>query len=83
VASRTVNLVVSDELVERIDGAAKAEGRTRSEWIREAARERLEKRPQRKDSSWLLSRLAALAVKGPKVSEKDIDEIIYRGRKPR
>ncbi len=77
-SSRIINMTVPAELIREIDEVAKAEGRTRSELFREAARRYLEdRRPRKKDSSRLLSRLAALAEKGPKITAAEIDRVLY------
>ncbi len=63
-ASRIINMTVPEELLREVDEVAEAEGRTCSELFREAVRRYLEQR-EKKDSTQVLSRLAALAVKGP------------------
>jgi len=83
-SSRLVNVLVPDELIGEIDEVAAAEGRTRSELLREAARRYIaERKPNRKNASLLLSRLAALAVRGPNVSAQQLDAILYGKRRPR
>ena len=74
-------MTVPPALLREIDRLAKQEGRTRSEVFREAARRYLEEhRFGKKDSSGLLSRLAANAVQGPRYNP-DHDEILYgKGR---
>ena len=78
-SSRIINMTVAEELIREIDEVAKAEGRTRSELFREAARRYVEdrRRPRTKDSSRLLSRLAALAEKGQKITAAEIDSVLY------
>ncbi len=72
-------MTVPAHLLKEIDRLAGAEGRTRSELFREAARRYIEQRQRpTKDSSRLLSRLAASAVQGPHVSAADHDRILYR-----
>lgn len=80
-ASRIINMTVPENLLRQIDRVAAAEGRTRSELFREAARRYIEERRRprpRRNSSGLLSRLAASAEKGPNISAADIDRLIYR-----
>jgi metal-responsive CopG/Arc/MetJ family transcriptional regulator len=80
-AFRIINMTVPEELLREVDEVAKAEGRTRSELLREAVRRYVQER-HTKDSSQLLSRLMALAVRGPDLSAADIDGLLYgRGRK--
>lgn len=80
-ASRIINMTVPEDLLREADELAQAEGRTRSELFREAVRRYVEERCK-KDSSQLLSRLAARAVKGPDLSAADLDRLLYgRGRK--
>jgi metal-responsive CopG/Arc/MetJ family transcriptional regulator len=69
-ASRIINMTIPEELVRRMDEVAKAEGRTRSELVREAARRYIEDRQPtpKKDGTRLLSRLRALATQGPNLS---------------
>lgn len=76
--SRIINMTVPEELIKEVDEVAKVEGRTRSELFREAvSRYVQERRLARKDAAPLLSRLAALAVKGPNLSASDLDRILY------
>ena len=80
--SRVVNMTIPTDLIEQIDAAAAAEGRTRSELVREAARRYIkERRPRRKSGSRLLSRLAALVSDGPRVAASDLDGILYARRR--
>lgn len=81
-ASRIINMTIPEELIAVVDEVAEAEGRTRSELFREAVRRYVQRRrPKKKDASPLLSRLAALAVKGPNLSATDLDQILYgKGR---
>ena len=80
--SRVVNMTIPTELIEQIDAAAAAEGRTRSELVREAARRYVKaRRPRRKSGSRLLSRLAALVSDGPSVAASDVDGILYARRR--
>lgn len=78
-AARIINMTIPEELLRKVDEAAKAEGRTRSELFREAVRRRYleERRAGRKDGSRLLSRLRALAVEGPDIAAADIDRLLY------
>ena len=77
-AARIINMTMPEELLRKVDKAAKAEGRTRSELFREAVRRYLEeRRAGRKDGSRLLSRLRALAVEGPNIAAADIDQLLY------
>ncbi len=83
-ASRIVNMTVPEDLIHEVDALARAEGRSRSELFREAARRYLEERkPFRKDSTRLLTRLRRLAAKGPAVKAQDIDAILYLRRSRR
>jgi metal-responsive CopG/Arc/MetJ family transcriptional regulator len=75
-ASRIINMTVPEELLREADEVAKAEGRTRSELFREAVRCYVRQR-DKKDSTQVLSRLAALAVKGPNLSAADLDRLLY------
>jgi metal-responsive CopG/Arc/MetJ family transcriptional regulator len=78
-ASRIINMTIPDELVRRMDEVAKAEGRTRSELVREATRRYIEERQPvpKKDAARLLARLRAIATRGPKLSAEDIDSYLY------
>jgi metal-responsive CopG/Arc/MetJ family transcriptional regulator len=78
-ATRIINMTIPEELVRQMDEVAKAEGRTRSELVREAARRYVDERKStaRKDSSPLLSRLATLATKGTKLKADKIDRFLY------
>lgn len=83
-ASRIINMTISEDLISVVDEVAEEEGRTRSELFREAVRRYVEKRRSRKkDGSRLLSRLAALAVDGPNLSARNLDEILYARGKSR
>ena len=84
-ASRIINMTIPEELVRRMDQVAKEEGRTRSELVREATRRYIEQRQPtpRKDGSRLLSRLRALATKGPALSAQDLDGFLYGGKQAR
>ncbi len=78
-SSRIVNMTVPETLLREADEVARAEGRTRSELFREAVRRYVRGGSgTRKDSKPLLTRLARLAAKGPRVSAADIDDILYR-----
>jgi metal-responsive CopG/Arc/MetJ family transcriptional regulator len=81
-ASRIINMTVPEELLREADEVAKAEGRTRSELFREAVRRYLKQR-DKKDSTQVLSRLAALAVKGPNLAAADLDCLLYEKRHSR
>lgn len=80
--SRIINMTMPEELLKEADAVARAEGRTRSELFREAVRQYVS-RCSRKDASPLLSRLAALAVRGPKISANDLDSLLYGRGRPR
>jgi len=80
--SRIINMTVPQELLREVDEVAKAEGRTRSEIFREAVR-RYVKQHDKKDSTQVLLRLAALAVKGPNLSAADLDRLLYGKRHAR
>ena len=83
-ASRIVNMTVPEDLLAEADEVARREGRTRSELFRVAVRGYVRRRRETlKDSRPLLSRLARLAVKGPKVSARDLDGILYDGHRGR
>lgn len=83
-SSRIVNMTVPEGLLKEADEVARAEGRNRSELFREAVRRYVSARVEtRKDSRPLLSRLARLAEKGPRIAASDMDEVLYRGRKTR
>jgi hypothetical protein len=78
-SSRIVNMTVPEALLKEADEVARAEGRNRSELFREAVRQYVRGRTViRKDSKPLLSRLARLAAKGPRISARGIDNVIYR-----
>ena len=80
--SRVVNMTIPTDLIEQIDAVAEAEGRTRSELVREAARRYVEERhPRQKSGSRLLSRLAAVASQGRKVGASDLDGLLYARRR--
>lgn len=81
-ASRIVNMTIPEELLKEVDAVAQDEGRTRSELFREAVRRYVQEQ-HRKDSSHLLLRLAALAVKGPNLSAADLDPLLYARRRAR
>lgn len=67
-------------LLKEADAVARAEGRKRSELVREALRLYIaeHRTGSRRSSSQLLSRIARLAVKGPKIPASAIDAWIYR-----
>ncbi len=72
-------MTVPEALLKEADEVARTEGRNRSELFREAVRQYVRGRSGiRKDSKPLLSRLARLAVKGPRIAAHDIDRIVYR-----
>ena len=78
-SSRIVNMTVPETLLKKADEVARAEGRNRSELFREAVRQYVRGREEsHKDSKPLLSRLARLAVKGPRIAARDIDKVVYR-----
>ena len=80
--SRVVNMTIPGDLIEQIDAVASAEGRTRSELVREAARQYVTKRhPRRLSGSRLLSRLAALVSDGSRVASSDVDGVLYTRRR--
>ena len=82
-ASRIVNMTVPEDLLKEADEVARSEGRTRSELFRVAVRGYVRRRRETlKDSRPLLSRLARLAVKGPGITARDIDRVLY-GRQGR
>jgi len=82
VAARIINMTVPEQLLRDVDQAAKIEGRTRSELFREAVRRYLqERRPSNKTAAPLLSRLAALSIKGPSLAAADLDKRLYRRRR--
>lgn len=82
--SRVVNMTIPADLIRQIDEVARAEGRTRSELVREAARRYVAERHLQKDTtSRLLSRLASLASAGPKAEATDLDVILYGKRRSR
>jgi metal-responsive CopG/Arc/MetJ family transcriptional regulator len=78
-AINTVNISFQSELLKKIDQAAKAESRTRSELIREAARMYIDK----KDRLERLFEAGDAAAEKLNISEQDvIDEITaYRKEK--
>ena len=77
-ASRIINMTIPEELIEEADEVARSEGRSRSELFREAVRRYIdEHRPSKKDSSRLLSRLAAMAQRGSKITAGEIDGVLY------
>lgn len=83
-ASRVVNMTVPETLLNEADEVARSEGRTRSDLFREAVRRYVDERTEtRKESRALLTRLARLAVNGPRLASSDMDEIIYRRPKKR
>ncbi len=83
-SSRIVNMTVPEALLKEADEVARAEGRNRSELFREAVRQYVRSRAEtRKDSKPVLSRLARLAVKGPRIAARDIDKVVYRRHPPR
>ena len=78
-AARIVNMTIPVELLKEADAVAKAEGRKRSELVREALRRYIaEHRTEAKTSSSLLTRLASLAVKGLNMPASGIDRKLYR-----
>ena len=77
-------MTVPEALLKEADEVARAEGRNRSELFREAVRRYVDERTEtRKHSRPLLTRLAGLAVKGPRLTARDMDEVVYRRRKAR
>ncbi len=81
-SSRIVRMTVPEPLLKEADEVARAEGRTRSELIREAIRRYVDGKMQaRRGSRRLLARLARLAVKGPRLRPGDNDRIVYRRHK--
>jgi metal-responsive CopG/Arc/MetJ family transcriptional regulator len=83
-APRIVNMTVPEELLAEADEVARSEGKTRSELFRVAVRGYVRRRKEAsKDSRPLLSRLARLAVKGPKISAGDLDRLLYERRSRR
>jgi metal-responsive CopG/Arc/MetJ family transcriptional regulator len=83
VASRVINMSIPEQLLRQIDDVARAEGYSRSELFRQAARNYVEgRRSQRKSAEPVLSRLVALAKKGPDITAADLDARLYgRGRR--
>lgn len=75
----TVNISFSDELLRDIDSVSREESRTRSEFIREAARAYIAKKRVWKG----IFQSAAKHVKKAKLTEKDISLAIaqYRRKK--
>ena len=81
-AARIINMTIPEELIKVVDEVAHSEGRTRSEFFREAVRRYVEnRRLKKKDASQLLSRLARLAVKGPNLSASELDKLLYGERR--
>ncbi|MDD5457656.1 MAG: ribbon-helix-helix domain-containing protein [Candidatus Margulisbacteria bacterium] len=75
--TNTVNISFRADLLKQIDNIAKAESRSRSELIREAARMYIEKK-QKWSSIFTLGRDI---VKANKIKEKDIQNEIKKQRK--
>ncbi len=75
--SSTVNISFNDELLQQIDQVARQESRSRSEFIREAARSYIE-RKQRWNQIFTFSESQ---VKRKKIKEEDITEEISDYRK--
>lgn len=81
-SSKIVNMMVPETLLREADAVAETEGRTRSELFREAVRTYVRRRhPRGKNSSGVLSRIAARAVKGPGLTAEDLDRVIYGTRR--
>ena len=74
--SSTVNISFNDELLKQIDQVARQESRSRSEFIREAARSYLE-RKQRWNQIFVFSEGQ---VERKKIREEDITEEINKYR---
>jgi Ribbon-helix-helix protein, copG family len=82
--AKVINMTLPRALLAKVDAAARAEGRSRSELLREAARRYVsELHGTGKGSTPLLSRLRALAVKGPHLAASDIDRKLYGKRRSR
>ena len=75
--TNTVNISFRADLLKQIDNIAKAESRSRSELIREAARMYIEKK-HKWNSIFMLGRDIA---KAKKIKEKDIQNEIKKQRK--
>jgi CopG family transcriptional regulator / antitoxin EndoAI len=73
----TVNISFSKDLLKEADRIAKAESRSRSELVREAVRQYVERR-KRWDE---LFRIADQHMKGRKITEQDIIDEIHAYRK--
>jgi CopG family transcriptional regulator / antitoxin EndoAI len=73
----TVNISFSKDLLKEADRIAKAESRSRSELVREAVRQYVERR-KRWDE---LFRIADQHMKGRKITEQDIVDEIHAYRK--
>jgi len=82
--AKVINMTLPRALLARVDAAARAEGRSRSDLLREAARRYVtEFHAAGKGSTTLLSRLKALATKGPHLVADDIDKKLYGKRRSR
>jgi metal-responsive CopG/Arc/MetJ family transcriptional regulator len=75
----TVNISFSKDLLKEADRIAKAESRSRSELVREAVRQYIDRR-KRWDE---LFRIADQHMKGRKITEQDILNEIHAYRKER
>lgn len=75
--SSTVNISFNDELLKRIDRVARKESRSRSELIREAAREYLERKHRWKQ----IFDLGKIKAARQKIAEPDIEYEIAAYRK--
>lgn len=75
----TVNISFDKNLLDQIDGVAKNESRSRSELIREAVRQYIERR-KRWDE---LFRIADQHMKGRKMTEQNVLDEIHAYRKER
>ena len=76
-AGRTVTISITPELAEQIDRLAGEEGRTRSEFFREAARQYLERR-RRLDE---LFEYGAAFAKSRGLTEDDVLEAVMEDRR--
>lgn len=81
--TQTLNIVLPNELVKKVDQLAKKEYRNRSELIREALRVYLKDKAEWEQIFQAGEKtMKAMGIK----SEKEVDEIVYEfrhGRKPR
>jgi CopG family transcriptional regulator / antitoxin EndoAI len=76
-AVSTVNISFNSELLKEADRLAKAESRSRSELVREAVRQYIERRKKWDE----LFRLADQHMKGRNISEQDIIDEIHAYRR--